>query len=116
MKIVNTFLATLIISAANAQNTETVAYEVNTHQMIQTLRLSGVNNTEKETTGLFPIGTVDDSTVCLYLNLCSDYELMVNNTTFIQISSNDIRKSLIPEEEIPPISLVATKTWSFGEE
>ncbi len=116
MKIFSTILATVILSMANAQNTEIVAYEVNAHQTIQSLRLSPVNSNERTVIASSSIGSLKDSTVCLHLNPSLDYELLVNNTTLIQISSEDIQASFKPEEESSPMALVSMRSWIISEE
>ncbi len=115
MKLVSTLLATLFFSITNAQNTETAVYELNTHQKIQSLRLSETNCYEQTAGSFSPIAAVCDSTVCLHLNPLSDYELMVNNTTLIQITSKDIQESLM-EEEALPIPFVVAKNSIIREE
>ncbi|MCR9171101.1 MAG: hypothetical protein NXI10_01310 [bacterium] len=113
MKIVSTLLVTLMISAANAQSTETVNYEVNTHDLIRSLRLSAVD--ENVNTSL-AIGEVSDSSVCLNLNPELDYELLVNNTRLIRITSRELREALPAENTSSPVSLFSMKSWDGIEE
>ncbi|MDB3907507.1 hypothetical protein N9355_08535 [Crocinitomicaceae bacterium] len=115
MKILSTLIITLILSAANAQNSKTVHYEVNTHQEIQSLRLS-VSSGFEQSVSPYSIGDFHDMTVCLNLDPSLDYELMVNNTEVIQISSREIRESMKSTEENSPISLVSMQSWIISEE
>ncbi len=116
MKRISTLFAILFLFTTYAQDAEIVNYELNTHQKIQSLRLSVVNCDERNVCSLEPIGNIHDSIVCLHLNPFSDYELLVNNTVLIHISSNDIQDSLIPEGQFSQNSIVAAKNWIISEE
>lgn len=101
---------------ANAQDAETVVYKVNTHENVQSLRLTAVNSQDKEPTLSSPIGSVCDSIVFLHLNPLSDYELLVNNTVRIEISSDDIQESFAPKDLFSPSSFVATESAMVRED
>lgn len=116
MKLLSALFATFMLSLANAQSSEPVVYMVDTQTKIQSLRLSTVNSCGEEESTSSPIIGVSDSTVTLSLNPYSDYELMVNNTIFIPISSEDILESITPVENPSPVSLVVAKNWFVEEE
>ena len=112
MKTICTLLAILTLTTASAQNAETVDYEVNTDQLIQSLRLTVIK--DHETTTLpYAIGDLGDSTVCLQLSPSLDYELLVNNSTLIYISSSDIEQSIDAQNENSPISLITIQSWAI---
>ena len=106
MKIACTLVALLILFTASAQNDETVSYEVNTHLQIQSLRLSPLNDNDQLALA-YSIGDLNDSIVCLNLNPDLDYELMVNNTTVIKITSIEIQERRKSNETPSPFALAS---------
>ncbi|XOV68491.1 MAG: hypothetical protein ACFHU9_04790 [Fluviicola sp.] len=115
MKTLSTLGALFLLTFANAQSTTSVAYEVDTQTSIQSLRLSIANGNEKSITP-YSIGDFQNTKVCLHLNPALDYELLVNNTKLIQISSAEIRSSIKSSEETSPVSLVSMENWVITEE
>lgn len=117
MKIFLTLFVSLFLSVTFAQEAETIAYEVDTRLDIKSLRLSLANDS-KLTKAVYSIGDCFNSMVCLHLDPNHDYELMVNNTVLIEISSRDIQQQLKVEEEaeVSPISLITVQEWAIGDE
>lgn len=112
MKIFSSLIVLFLISSsAYAQSAETVAYELNTEVVIQSLRLSATNSNAQDDAITPSIGDIRGSVVCLHLNPAHDYELMVNNHRFITISSEEIRESIQSEEPVSPVILVTSNEF-----
>ena len=115
MKTFSTLIALFLLTAAHAQNTESVAFELNTQLEIQSLRLSATTTNSENDEFVPSIGDIQGTTVCLHLNPAEDYELMVNNNRFFTITSEEIRESIQPEEPVSPVILVSNNSFMSEE-